>query len=97
MKLSNLFFVALAAYDDLFGSWGNIAKNVLSSALKLLVIPICLAVAGVFLVIEIVTCVTLRKNGQGEDIKDHLLRIVMIVAIIILLSSFYAWAPFIGL
>ena len=99
MNLSDLIFALSVTnnYDDLFGEWSKIGKNIVSSALKSLIIPVGIAVIGVFLVIEIIKCIELRRKGQGEDVGQHILTIVLLIVLIAILASFYAWGPLVGL
>ena len=100
MNLAKFFISALAVtgeYDQLFQGWSEIGKGIVGSALKYLIIPVGMAVIGVFLILEIIKCIELRRKGQGEDVGQHILTIVLLIVLIAILASYYAWGPMVGL
>lgn len=95
----NSFLPLLTAgnYDQLFQGWSDIGKGIVNSALKNLIIPIGIAVVGVFLIIEIIKCIDLRRKGQGEDVGQHIMTVVLLIVLIAILATYSAWSSLIGL
>ncbi|MCL1830050.1 MAG: hypothetical protein FWG21_01315 [Oscillospiraceae bacterium] len=86
--------IPLLALGDVFSAWRNTLWDNIYSALTNLIIPVLILICVVFLVIGIGGLVTDRRSGQGTSQK-HIVQIVISLAAILLLGSFYAWGPMI--
>ena len=87
ISLSPLF-----SLDGVFANWKNTLWDNIYSALTNLIIPILILISVVFLVIGIGGLVADRRSGAGSNQK-HIVQIVISLAAILLLGSFYVWGP----
>jgi len=84
----------ILSLDGVFENWKNTLWNNMYSALTKLIIPIMILISVVFLIIGIGGIVADRRQGQGASQK-HITQIVIALAAILLLGSFYTWGPMI--
>ena len=78
--------------DPVFENWKDTLWNSIYSALTKLIIPLLIIICVAFLVIGIGGLVADRRSGMGSNQK-HITQIVISLAAILLLGSFYMWGP----
>jgi len=89
------FNAPLMSLNGVFSAWKNTLWDNIYSALTNLIIPVMILITVVFLVIGIGGLVTDRRQGGAGNSQKHITQIVISLAAILLLGSFYIWGPMI--
>lgn len=79
-------------FNNAFDQVKNTIFDVVKSAFDRLIIPVLMLACVGILAFNIFQCISLKRQGRGDEIQHHVISIVVIIVVMALLGVYSSWA-----